>query len=162
MKTNTLVLALAASGILSLGAVALAQSDHGHGELPAICTSSGMPPMDQMGMDSMMGGMDGMDPAHQDMMMGMGEMHAGMMQGMMAADIDVAFVCGMIPHHQGAIDMARAVLAHGKDPIAKRLAQEIAATQQAEIELMHRRLEELPQLSSMDGAPDASASGDSG
>jgi len=145
MKTNTLVLALAASGILSLGAVALAQSDHGHGELPAICTSSGMPPMDQMGMDSMMGGMDSMDPAHQDMMMGMGEMHTGMMQGMMAADIDVAFVCGMIPHHQGAIDMAKAELAHGDDPWARQLAEKIIAAQEQEIAEIKEWLEKQGQ-----------------
>src|SRR5262245_39061443 len=49
----------------------------------------------------------------------------------MTGDPDRDFLAAMVPHHQGAIDMARAVLAHGKDPIARRLAEEIAATQQA-------------------------------
>ncbi len=40
----------------------------------------------------------------------MNEMHGPMMDGVMADDPDVAFVRGMIPHHQGAIDMARIVL----------------------------------------------------
>jgi hypothetical protein len=45
------------------------------------------------------------------------------MQGMKAGDMDVAFVCAMIPHHQGAIDMAKAELAHGDDEWAKEMAQ---------------------------------------
>lgn len=49
---------------------------------------------------------------------------------------DVDFVKGMIPHHQGAIDMAKTVLAYGKDPKIKRLAQEIIKAQQSEIALM--------------------------
>ena len=39
--------------------------------------------------------------------------HGPMMQGMMAEDPDVAFACAMIPHHQGAIQMAEAELRHG-------------------------------------------------
>jgi uncharacterized protein (DUF305 family) len=140
MKTNTLVLALAASGILSLGAVALAQSDLGHSELPAICTSGGM--THQMDMGGMMQGMEHMDAAHRDMMIGMDRMHADMMQGMMAVDIDVAFVCGMIPHHQGAIDMAKAELAHGDDPWARQMAEKIIAAQEQEIAEMKDWLEE--------------------
>jgi YVTN family beta-propeller protein len=73
----------------------------------------------------------------------------------MTGDPDRDFLAMMIPHHQGAIDMANAVLAHGKDPVAKRLAQEIVATQQAEIELMHRRLDQLPRLPPMDAASEA-------
>lgn len=70
----------------------------------------------------------------------------------MTGDPDRDFLAMMIPHHQGAIDMAKAVLAHGKDPIARRLAQEIVATQQAEIALMNRRLDQLPKLTAMDDA----------
>ncbi len=45
----------------------------------------------------------------------MDKMHGPMMEGARASNPDVAFVRGMIPHHQGAIDMARIVLQYGKD-----------------------------------------------
>jgi len=52
------------------------------------------------------------------------------------ADIDHDFVEMMVPHHQGAIDMAIAVLRYGRNPQIKRLAQEIIVTQQQEIAAM--------------------------
>jgi hypothetical protein len=51
-------------------------------------------------------------------------------------DADVDFVAMMVPHHQGAIDMAVAVLRHGRNPQIRRLAQEIIVTQQQEIAAM--------------------------
>ena len=45
----------------------------------------------------------------------MDRMHGPMMEGIANADPDTAFVLGMIPHHQGAIDMAETVLKFGKD-----------------------------------------------
>ncbi|MBT9540971.1 MAG: DUF305 domain-containing protein [Thiobacillus sp.] len=53
---------------------------------------------------------------------------------------DVDFLAMMIPHHQGAVDMARLVLIHGQDPLARQLAEEIMASQQAEIMAMKARL----------------------
>jgi len=51
-------------------------------------------------------------------------------------DIDRDFVEMMVPHHQGAIDMAVAVLRHGHNEQLRRLAQEIIVTQQEEIAAM--------------------------
>lgn len=53
-----------------------------------------------------------------------------------SGDVDRDFVALMVPHHQGAIDMARAVLRHGSNPQIRRLAQEIIVTQQQEIAVM--------------------------
>ncbi|TCR60570.1 DUF305 domain-containing protein [Bosea sp. BK604] len=55
-------------------------------------------------------------------------------------DVDADFVAMMIPHHQGAIDMALAVLRHGKNEQIRRLAQEIIVTQQQEIAAMRLAL----------------------
>ena len=51
-------------------------------------------------------------------------------------DVDVDFVAMMVPHHQGAIDMAVTVLRYGRNPQIRRLAQEIIVTQQQEIAAM--------------------------
>ncbi|ACM03846.1 CopM family metallochaperone [Cereibacter sphaeroides] len=92
------------------------------------------------GMMEMMG-MGGMDlesmPEHvrenvRKMMISMPAMH----EGMMMEDADVAFACGMIAHHQGAIDMAEVLLEHGDDPQMRALAEEIIAAQGPEIERM--------------------------
>jgi hypothetical protein len=64
---------------------------------------------------------------------------AKMMSGMAVkptGDVDRDFVAMMVPHHQGAIDMAVAVLRYGHNERLKRLAQEIIVTQQEEIAAM--------------------------
>jgi uncharacterized protein (DUF305 family) len=57
-----------------------------------------------------------------------------------SGDADHDFAAMMIPHHQGAIDMAMLELQYGKNPILKRLAQEIIITQQQEIDVMRKTL----------------------
>jgi len=60
-----------------------------------------------------------------------------MMKDMMMSpmgDADQAFTMMMIPHHQGAIDMAEIEIKYGKDPILKKMAQKIIAAQKKEIE----------------------------
>jgi uncharacterized protein (DUF305 family) len=51
-------------------------------------------------------------------------------------DVDADFVALMVPHHQGAIDMAQALLRHGRNEQLRRLSQEIIVTQQEEIAAM--------------------------
>jgi hypothetical protein len=59
-------------------------------------------------------------------------------------DVDRDFVAMMIPHHQGAIDMARLMLRYGHNEQLRRLAQEIIVTQQQEIVTMRLAIGEPP------------------
>jgi uncharacterized protein (DUF305 family) len=107
----------------------------GHGGMhgnQGAAMGSGM--MEMMGMG---GGDLAAQPEHvqenmRRMMVTMPAMH----DGMMMEDADVAFACGMIAHHQGAIDMAEVLLAHGDDPQMRALAEEIIAAQGPEIDRM--------------------------
>ena len=71
--------------------------------------------------------------ANERMMM---DMHSIELTG----DVDYDFVVGMIPHHQGAIDMAKVVLEKGKDPEVRELAAEIIKAQETEIAFMKKWL----------------------
>ncbi len=144
------------AALMVLPGTALAQTDQHHvesttGPLPQQCADM-MPMMQQM-MQMMQGGMgqgmpmspEGMSEAGKAYMEAMKKMDMPMMQAAQASDPDVAFVRGMIPHHQGAIDMARAVLQYGKDERVKTWANQIIKAQEAEIAQMQEWLKQRPQ-----------------
>lgn len=96
---------------------------HGHGhEAHPVSSSSGFEPEMDRGMAEMMEAM-----------------HAPGYSG----NADVDFLAMMVPHHQGAVEMARLVLKYGRDPVTRQLAEEIIAGQTVEIASMQRRLELL-------------------
>lgn len=71
----------------------------------------------------------------------MNKMHQAMSAGVQAKNADVGFAKGMIPHHEGAIAMAKVELQYGKDAEMKALAQKIVDAQQSEISVMQNWLD---------------------
>jgi uncharacterized protein (DUF305 family) len=74
-------------------------------------------------------------------------MHATMHDVSLVGKADADFALMMIPHHQGAVEMAKVELQFGADPVLRRLAQEIIVTQQSEIDVMNLALKKYPLLS---------------
>jgi uncharacterized protein (DUF305 family) len=108
--------------IILAGALALAFS------LPAFAED-----MKSMDMSKPMGAQGASSKAFND---AMGKMHKDMMITY-SGDADADFVRGMIPHHQGAIDMAKIELKYGKDPELRKLAENVIKAQEAEIKDMN-------------------------
>ena len=119
MKSNLAVLVLA--GTI---ATTLVHAQHQHS--PEESRKSGYSDSAQFFVHQMDAGMAKM----------MNDMHAARYTG----NPDVDFLAMMIPHHQGAVEMARLLLIHGKDPLTRRLAEEIIASQTTEIAAMKQRL----------------------
>ena len=93
-----------------------------------------LPEEDMGGMDHGSGGMD---------MEGMTEEDMTALDSTSGAEFDRMFLEMMIPHHQGAVDMAETEIADGSNPDAVDMAREIVESQTAEIEEMQTLLTEL-------------------
>jgi uncharacterized protein (DUF305 family) len=124
-KTGTVALA-----VLLVVSASRAQAPHEHeispsqGPSPGIATESFTSAM-----------MQAMEHMHRDMSI------------VPSGDPDRDFAAMMIPHHQGAVDMAKVELQFGKNPVLRRLAQGIIVEQLQEIEVMQRELRQLPAAS---------------
>lgn len=97
--------------------------------------------------------MQGMSPAAKAFAEANAKMHKDMTI-QFSGNADVDFARGMIPHHQGAIDMAEIVLKFGADPSVKKLANEIIAAQKKEIAQLRGWLQTNASLAA---GPDAAA-----
>jgi uncharacterized protein (DUF305 family) len=79
-------------------------------------------------------------PASQAYKAAMDKMHSAMSAQEYTGDADVDFARGMIPHHRAAIDMAKTVQEHGKNPEIRKLAEDIVAAQEREIKQLEEWL----------------------
>jgi len=136
IRATPQILAALLVTVLSASGAALAQP-----------TSQGSPPaaMPQMPMKTMPGhpavtrgpsAAAGSSASDSRLMEAMSKMNQDMAAAPATGNVDHDFVAMMIPHHQGAIDMAKVELASGNDPLLRKLAQNIVAAQQREIREM--------------------------
>lgn len=76
------------------------------------------------------------NPADKAFIGAMRDMMMGMHRNMPTGDTDKDFVRMMLPHHQAAVDMAKAELQYGKDDMLKAMAKDIVTAQEKEIAMM--------------------------
>ena len=132
MKPNTILVALA---VAALPALAIAQGGHsGHGShTPASGGHGGH------GSHAAAPASQADTPATKAYREANAKMHKEM-DIRFTNDADADFIRAMIPHHQGAIDMAKVVLQHGKDEQTKKLAADVIREQEREIAEMREWL----------------------
>ena len=137
------ILHLALAGATLLATVASAHDGHPHAAAtpPVFVASTAKPFAALMG----------------DAMAVMGDAMAVMDDGMARAPMNGQpehdFATMMIPHHQGAIDMAKALLLTTQDPAMRNMAQGILAEQQVEIQLMQQWLLQHPPATAPKATP---------
>ena len=153
MKTLTTILALS---LLAMPLTARAEDPHAQHDMKGMGEMKCMQGMKCMNEAKDMKDMKDMDGMHDMKAMGAdasesskafaevnNKMHKDMTMEF-TGNPDVDFAQGMIPHHQGAVGMAKVVLKYGKDPEMKKLAEEIIKAQDTEIAFMKAWLAKQP------------------
>jgi uncharacterized protein (DUF305 family) len=160
MSIRNFILAAAATITLTCGALAQENhSQHATGgampmtadSLPEECRTAAQTEDDggsmlrmdkQSASQDRQGMMARMSEAQKGYLQSMAKMRGPMQTGIMAKDPDVGFICGMIPHHQGAVDMAEVVLKTGRNAEAKAFAEQVIREQGREITWMKNWLKQ--------------------
>ncbi|CAD5254001.1 conserved hypothetical protein [Bosea sp. 62] len=121
------------------GATPIHDHSQHRGAMPPPSPSSGKPAADKAASLAPAG----YDAYLRDMHVGMEKMMQDMHADPPSGDPDIDFLVMMVPHHWGAVEMARLVLRDGRDPLVREIAEAILAGQQTEMQGMRGRLEAL-------------------